>query len=66
MDAGHLTFFGFPIEKDKKRDHFSYWHCALIEMAQSVFFLVHFLATRGHLFGHNSAVCCLILMKFSG
>ena len=38
MDAGQLTLFGFPIEKDKKRDHFSYWHCALIKMAKPDFY----------------------------
>ena len=48
MDADLLHFLGSQMVELKARP-FSYWHCALVDLARSVFSIVHFLATRGHL-----------------
>ena len=62
MDAGRWYFLGSQ-RVELKRDHFSYWHCAPVDLVKSVFTKVHFLATRGHLFGHNLAICGQIVVK---
>ena len=64
MDAHLWHFLGSQMVELKARP-FSYWRCVLVDLAKSVFRIVHFLATRGHLFSHNSGVCRPNLMKFT-
>ena len=45
-----LDTFWVPKRQNKKKDHFSYWHCALVEMAKADFSKKNPLVPKGRFF----------------
>ena len=66
--GGVLADFWVPKGQDKKRDHFSYWHCAPVDHMPSVFTKVGFLTPilgKTVFFSPNTSVSGPILVNFS-